>query len=366
MDDTGCSALKSMRSFDYSKLADKMWDAEVLNLVAKIHECKGRQDLYIRQKPVELERLMEVAKVQSTEASNKIEGIVTTSTRIRQLMEEKTTPRNRDEKEILGYRDVLNTIHESHDYIPVKTSYILQLHRDLLKHAGLSYGGHFKNVQNYICETKPDGSQLVRFTPVEPYETEPAINAICESYQRTISVETVDPLLLIPTFICDFLCIHPFNDGNGRMSRLLTLLLLYQNGYMVGKYISIEKQIEITKDAYYDALQDSDIGWSEAENDPTPFIKYMLKMILACYVEFEHRVTMAESSGKTSTAYDVVKKYTADKVGKFTGADVIMACPSFGRAAILKAVKRLVDEGMLTKMGSGRKTYYVRTDALNA
>lgn len=203
----------------------------------------------------------------------------------------------------------------------------------------------------------------MRFTPVPPYETEPAINAICESYRRTIALETVEPLLVIPTFICDFLCIHPFNDGNGRMSRLLTLLLLYQNGYVVGKYISIEKQIETTKDAYYDALQDSDIGWNEAANDPTPFIKYMLRMILTCYVEFEQRITMT-GSGSTSTALDVVRSYALEKLGKFTGADVIAGCPSYGRTAILNAIKKLVEEGTIIKMGNGRNTYYVRKDSL--
>ena len=188
-----------MRNFDYMKLSKKMWDTEIVSYIAKSHECKGRQDLFVRQKPVELERLIEIAKVQSTEYSNKIEGIVTTSTRIKQLMEDKTTPRNRDENEIMGYRDVLNTIHESHDYIPIRPSYILQLHRDLLKRAGLSYGGHFKNVQNYINETRPDGTQFTRFTPVAPYETEEAIEEICSSYERTLSVEAVDPLILIPS-----------------------------------------------------------------------------------------------------------------------------------------------------------------------
>ena len=154
-----------MRSFDYQKLAQQKWDSEILSYVAKIHEYKGRQDLYIRKKPVELERLVEIARVQSTEASNKIEGIVTTSSRIRQLMSDKTTPRTRDEKEIMGYRDVLNTIHESYDFIPLRPSYILQLHRDLLKRTGLSYGGSFKNVQNYISETRSDGTQFTRFTP---------------------------------------------------------------------------------------------------------------------------------------------------------------------------------------------------------
>ena len=353
-----------MRNFDYMKLSERMWDTEIVSYIAKIHECKGRQELFVRQKPVELERLVEIARVQSTEASNKIEGIVTTSTRIKQLVNEKTTPRNRDESEIMGYRDVLNTIHESHDYIPVRSSYILQLHRDLLKHAGMSYGGHFKNVQNYINETKPDGTQITRFTPVAPYETEEAVAAICSSYERTLSMETVDPLILIPVFICDFLCIHPFNDGNGRMSRLLTLLLLYQNGYEVGKYISIEKQIEKTKDVYYDVLQRADYGWHEEKNDPTPFIRYMLKIILACYTEFEERVGMMNDRGVKSSAYDMVKSYVMNKLGKFTSADIIAACPGAGRSAILAALKKLTEEGMVVKCGGGRSTYYVRKDAL--
>ena len=353
-----------MRNFDYMKLSERMWDTEIVSYIAKIHECKGRQELFVRQKPVELERLVEIARVQSTEASNKIEGIVTTSTRIKQLVNEKTTPRNRDESEIMGYRDVLNTIHESHDYIPVRSSYILQLHRDLLKHAGMSYGGHFKNVQNYINEAKSDGTQITRFTPVAPYETEEAVAAICSSYERTLSMETVDPLILIPVFICDFLCIHPFNDGNGRMSRLLTLLLLYQNGYEVGKYISIEKQIEKMKDVYYDVLQGADYGWHEEKNDPTPFIRYMLKIILACYTEFEERVGMMNDRGVKSSAYDMVKSYVMNKLGKFTSADIIAACPGAGRSAILAALKKLTEEGMVVKCGGGRSTYYVRKDAL--
>ncbi|MCD8156780.1 MAG: Fic family protein, partial [Clostridiales bacterium] len=308
---------------------------------------------------------VEIAKIQSTEASNKIEGIVTTNTRMRQLVEEKTTPRNRDESEIMGYRDVLNAIHESHDFIPVRPTYILQLHRDLMKRAGLSYGGHFKNVQNYINETRPDGTQVTRFTPIAPYETEAAVETICDSYKRTLAMETVDPLILISAFICDFLCIHPFNDGNGRMSRLLTLLLLYQNGYEVGKYVSIEKKIENTKDIYYDALERANYGWHEEKNDPTPFIHYMLKVILACYTEFEERVGILEKTGVRSSAYDVVKAYISGKVGKFTSAEVIASCPSIGRSAALSAIKRLVEEKEIIKMGTGRSTCYVRMDAAN-
>lgn len=351
-----------MRNFDYQKLAQQKWDSEILLYVAKIHEYKGRQDLYIRQKPVELERLVEVARIQSTEASNKIEGIVTTSAHIKQLMSKKTSPRNRDEKEIMGYRDVLNTIHESHEFIHLRPSYILQLHRDLLKRTGLSYGGTFKNVQNYIKETLPDGTEITRFTPVAPYETPSAVEAICDSYARTQALETIDPLILIPAFICDFLCIHPFNDGNGRMSRLLTLLLLYQNGFEVGKYISVEKEIEKTKDIYYDVLEGADFGWHEEKNDYTPFIRYMLQVILSCYVDFEERVGMMQSSGAKSTAYDVIKAYADSKIGKFTSADIIANCPSVGRSSALAALKKLTDEGYLTKLKTGRNIAYVRSD----
>ena len=352
-----------MRNFDFEKLTGKVWDTDIVNLVAKIHESKGRQDLFIRQKPTELARLVEIAKIQSTVASNKIEGIVTTDSRIKQLFEERTTPRNRDEGEIMGYRDVLNTIHESYEYIPIRPSYILQLHRDLMRRANLSFGGHFKNVQNYINETRPDGTVITRFTPVAPYETPEAVERLCNAYERAVATERVDSLLLIPAFICDFLCIHPFNDGNGRMSRLLTLLLLYKSGYSVGKYISIEKQIEQTKDRYYDTLEEADANWHEEKNDPTPFIRYMLQILLACYTEFEDRVGVLSQVAKGSTAYDIVRKYVETRIGKFTGNDVVVHCPSVGRSSALAALKKLTEEGIIIRQGSGKSTYYIRTDS---
>lgn len=347
-----------MRRFDYTQLKNQLWDSEILSYVAQIHEYKGRQELYIRQKPVELERLVEIAKVQSTESSNKIEGIVTTSSRIRQLCEDKTTPRNRDEKEIMGYRDVLNTIHESHDYIPIRPSYILQLHRDLLQYAEKSFGGQFKNSQNYISETRADGTQFIRFTPMAPYETPAAVEAICESYQQALDTQAVDPLILIPIFINDFLCIHPFNDGNGRMSRLLTALLLYRSGYEVGKYISIESKIEKTKSVYYDVLEQTSQQWHEAQNDPTPFIKYLLGIILSCYRDFEERVDMM---GKKSTAYDVVRKAVSDTLGKFTKKEILERCPSLKSSSVENALKRLYEEGYIERYGSGRNTFYAKS-----
>ena len=350
-----------MRTFDYEKLAVFHWDNEVLRSVARIHECKGRQTAFAERHPKEASRLVEIAKIQSTESSNRLEGIVTTSARLRQLVQQKTAPRSRSEREIVGYRDVLNTIHESHEYIPVKPSYILQLHRDLMKPVGLSYGGHFKNVQNYISETLADGTVVTRFTPVAPPETDSAIEAICVGYGRTLAMEAIDPLILISVFVCDFLCIHPFNDGNGRMSRLLTLLMLYQNGYDVGKYISLEAHIAKTKDEYYDALQAASGGWHEMRNDVLPFIRYMLQVILACYMELEARAELI--GGAESTAYDAVRAYVQSKIGRFRGSDVIEACSSAGRSAVLASLKKLTEEGVIRKDGVGRATFYVRNSS---
>lgn len=354
---------RRMRSFDYNYLKDRTWDNEILSYVAKIHEYKGRQELYIRQKPVELERLIEIAKIQSTESSNRIEGIVTTRSRLQQLVEDKTTPKNRDEKEILGYRNVLNLIHTNYEYIPFRSNYILQLHRDLLQYTELSYGGKFKTSPNEIDIVLINGEKKVLFKPLEPYETPFAIEQICESYQETINTERIDPLILIPCVILDFLCVHPFNDGNGRMSRLLTLLLLYRNGFLVGKYISIEKEIADTKEVYYKALQQADIGWHEGENDPKPFIKYMLGIILKCYREFEERVTISDKNGKKSTSLDIVKTYVQSTIGTFTKKDAMENCPSLGSSSVEAALKKLVEDKTILRKGKGRNSHYVRFDS---
>lgn len=351
-----------MRHFDYSEFENRTWDNDILSYIAQIHEYKGKQSLFLSQKPVELDRLIEIAKNQSTESSNRIEGIVTTSPRLKQLMADKTTPRNRDEEEILGYRNVLNLIHESHDDIPVKPNYILQLHRDLLKYTTLSYGGVFKTTANEIDAVMPDGSKQVLFKPVEPYETAESINELCETFDIAIKKQIVDPLILIPCFILDFLCIHPFNDGNGRMSRLLTILLLYQSGYEIGRYISIEKAIADTKEAYYDSLMRSDIDWHTKENDPTHFIKYMLGIILFCYRDFETRIETVNKGGAKSTSYDIVKAYTQRTIGKFTKQDALENCPSLGSSSVESALKKLVEDGTLKRLGSGRNTQYVRNN----
>ena len=234
-----------MRNFDYSLLRARTFDREVINYIGLIHEFKGRQQLYLEQKPRELETLVEIAKIQSTESSNAIEGIATTKARLKSLMADKTTPRDRGEKEIKGYRHVLNVIHENFDYVPLRKNYILQLHKMLYQFTEERFGGSFKDTPNEIDRVYPDGRTVLLFKPLEPFETPEAVEKLCEEYDKAINKYGIDPLIAIPVFIHDFLCIHPFNDGNGRMSRLLTTLLLCKSGFVIGRYISLEKKIEI-------------------------------------------------------------------------------------------------------------------------
>ena len=346
-----------MRTFNYENLARSKWDSETINLLAQIHEHKGKQELFLIRKPAVLDKLVEIAKIQSVEDSNKIEGIITTAVRIKELMNEKTIPKNRDEEEILGYRDVLNTIHESYEYIPISSNYILQLHRDLFKYSEKGIGGRYKNTQNSIVEKTQDGNTIERFKPLSPYETPVAIEQICDGLNKALDKGEIDSLLLIPIFIHDFLCIHPFNDGNGRMSRLLTTLLLYRQGYVIGKYISLESKIEKNKDSYYGALEKSGLGWHENEENPVPFIKYILRTILAAYIDFEERVDYVDEKVPT---IELVRNAVDSKLGKFTKSDMMELVPSVGKATIENMLKRLVDEGYITRHGKGKATFYVK------
>ena len=346
-----------MREFNYSLIKEQKWDSELLGLIAAIYKEAGKQELYLKQRPQELKKLIEIAKIQSTEASNAIEGIVTTSTRIRQLVEEKTTPRNRDEQEIAGYRDALNIIHESFDAIPVTQNYILQLHKIMYSHMNNPMSGRTKNVQNYITATYPDGHTEVLFTPLEPYETPEALDRICEEFNRVIGNMELEPLIAIPIFIHDFLCIHPFNDGNGRMSRLLTALLLYRCGFYVGRYVSLEAKIAQNKDLYYSALKEAQTGWHEETEDVVPFIKYLLGTILAAYKDFEDRFALVETK---RSALETVRMASQNKLGRFTKQDIRELCPSLSISAIEGALRKMVSDGELKREGNGKNTCYYR------
>ncbi len=346
-----------MRQFNYTSIKEQKWDSDILGYVAAIYKEAGKQEQYLKHRPEELEKLIEIAKIQSTEASNAIEGIVTTSTRIKQLVEEKTTPRNRDEQEIAGYRDVLNIIHESFDAIPISKNYILQLHKIMYTYMNNPMAGQTKNVQNYISASYPDGHTEILFTPLAPFETSEALDKICEEYNKVIGNFELEPLIAIPIFIHDFLCIHPFNDGNGRMSRLLTTLLLYRSGFYVGKYISLEAKIARNKDLYYDALNRSQHGWHEGAEDVIPFIKYILSTILAAYKDFEDRFSIVEEK---LPAVDMVRKATLNKIGKFSKQDIRELCPALSVSSIEGSLRKLVSAGELKREGSGKSTYYIR------
>ena len=347
-----------MHEFDFITRPGTLLTPEVVSLLTRLHECRGRQELFIEAEPDILTALVEVAKIQSTGASNRIEGIYTTDDRLNALVQEKVKPRNRNEEEISGYRDVLATIHESYEYIAPRPNNILQLHRDLYSFSSSSVGGTYKNSDNIIAEKQSDGTETVRFRPVPAFQTADAIQTLCDRFNDAIEAGTYDPLLLMPMFILDFLCIHPFNDGNGRMSRLLTLLLLYRAGFIVGKYISIEMLIEKSKDSYYEALQASSHDWHEGGNDYLPFLKYMLGIIVKAYNEFEDRVEHLRHR-KMSKA-DRIKDLIDRTPGKISKKDIAQTCPDISVTTIERTLAELLTSGYIEKIGSGRSSAYVK------
>ena len=343
-----------MRNYNYRDKWQKLLTPEIVKKLTLISEYKGEQRLFIEAHKDELKELVEIAKIQSTEASNRIEGIFTADDRLKNLVQEKTTPRNRDESEIAGYRDVLNTIHENYDYIPINANYFLQLHRDLYKFVGNVDGGVFKTGDNIIQEEDDKGNKKVRFCPVPAWETAEAIDALCEAFRDAKG--EVDPLILNTMFILDFLCIHPFNDGNGRMSRLLTLLLLYQSDYIVGKYISIEKIIEESKETYYEVLQDSSLNWHENENDYKPFVNYMLGVIVNAYKEFESRVELVTNPNLSKS--DRIREIIKNHIGTITKSELLEMNPDISDTTVQRTLAELLKKNEIKKIGGGRYTKY--------
>ena len=347
---------RKLRTLNYKTEYRKLLSPEIVSYLAQIHEMKGQQNLFVEAQKDALAELLEIARIQSTEASNRIEGIITTDDRLKKIVMNKTTPKGRSEREIAGYRDVLNTIHENYDFIPVRPGMILQLHRDLYKFSNSAIGGSFKNSDNVIAESLPDGTRRVRFQPVPAWETSEAMEALCNAFRDALTDEELDPLLLTPMFILDFLCIHPFNDGNGRMSRLLTLLLLYRSGYFVGKYVSIERLIADSKETYYEVLQDSSTGWHEGSNDYLPFVRYMLGIVIAAYREFASRVDVLITRGlsKPGRVREIIRSTT----GQITKTQIMKQCPDISQKTVERALKELIDSGEIMKIGGGRYTSY--------
>lgn len=347
-----------MRKFDFKNNPEKLLKAEIVQMIGNIHEHKGKQELFLEANIDELKTLLEVALIQSTGASNRIEGIFTSDKRLEELVRQKAEPRNRSEQEIAGYREVLATIHESYEYIVPRPNVILQLHRDLYSYSQGATSGTYKNSDNVIAERDVEGSQKVRFIPVPAFQTSEAMDKLCTRFLEAWEADYIDKLILIPMFILDFLCIHPFNDGNGRMSRLLTLLLLYKAGYIVGKYVSMEMLIEKTKETYYEALQSSSFGWHEGENDYEPFIKYYLGIMLKAYNEFESRVEHLKHRNLSKP--DRIKKVIDQKVGKITKKEIMELCPDISKVTVERTLTDLVKSGYIAKVGAGPSTGYVR------
>ena len=347
-----------MRTFDYIKAPEKLLTPEMVQMVASIHEHKGKQKLFLEANIDELNTFLEAALLQSTGASNRIEGIFTSDKRLEELVSRKAEPRNRSEQEIAGYREVLATIHESYEYIIPRPNVILQLHRDLYSYSQGATGGNYKNSDNVIAETDAEGHQKIRFIPVPAFQTADAIEKLCSSFLDAWAADRIDKLILIPMFILDFLCIHPFNDGNGRMSRLLTLLLFYRAGYIVGKYVSMEMLIEKTRETYYEALQASSMGWHEGENSYEPFVKYYLGIMLKAYNEFENRVEYLRN--RTLTKPERIKAVIDQKVGKITKKEIMERCPDISKVTVERILTDLVKNGYIAKVGAGPATAYVR------
>lgn len=346
-----------MRNYSYSGRWQSLLKPEIVALLTQLHEFKGEQAMFAQAKPDVLNTLTEIAKIQSTEASNRIEGIYTSDERLKKLMLDKTTPKSRNEQEIAGYRDVLATIHENYEYIPLRPNMILQLHGDLYKFSGQSIGGSYKNTDNIIAEEDEKGNKMERFIPVPAWETPIAIDELCAAYSQAVDRDNIEPLLVIPMFILDFLCIHPFNDGNGRMSRLLTLLLLYRAGYTVGKYISIEKLIERSKQTYYDALQASSAGWHEGKNDYEPFVGYMLGVVVAAYRELRSRLN--EVTKENLSKPDRVRELIKNTYGKITKTEIMQKYTDISQITVQRALNDLLKSNQILKIGGGRYTSYV-------
>ena len=334
--------------------------ARAASLLARVDEGRGREELHVRQRPAVLDRLGQVARIQSAEASNAIEGVTAPPPRLRALMAERTEPRNRSEAEIAGYRAALDLIHTSAASMPFTANVVLQLHRELYRFTPES-GGCWKPADNHIEERHPDGSVRVVFRTVPAFQTDDAMRELHGLVEPAWRAREHHRLLLAGAYVLDFLCIHPFRDGNGRMARLLTLLLLYRAGYGVGRYVSVEKLIETSRESYYETLRRSSGGWHEGAHDPWPWLEYFLGVMVAVYDAFEERVAVAGGRGaKTEAIEGYVRSLPAG--AEFRVADVRRNAAGAGDSHISKILARLRDEGLIAPEGRGRGARWRRTD----
>jgi Fic family protein len=331
-------------------------DGSTLNALG---ECRGRQDLFRRQTPQVLEALRDAAVVESSESSNRIEGVVAPHPRIKALVLKSATPRNRSEQEIAGYRDVLNLIHESAREMALSVNVILQLHTMLYRYQA-GRASRWKMTQNEIVERDAQGNVRVRFVPPNPAITPMMMEKLVEGYTRALA-EGREPLIVVPLAVLDFLCIHPFDDGNGRMARLLTLQLLYHFDYEVGRYISLERIIEESKETYYETLEATSRRWHEGRHDVFPWMRYFWGVLLRAYREFEERVGTLRTGRGVKT--DLVEEAVKRRIGPFAISDIEAECPGVTRDWIRIVLRRMRDEGRIVPRGKGRGARWVRREA---
>lgn len=340
-----------MKSFDRDFLERQAIPIEFAGTLRLLGEFRGRQDLFTKQMPQVLNTLRQAAIIQSTESSNRIEGIVVEKKRLKPLLEKGSPPENRSEAEVIGYKNVLAWIHTAYDRIEIMPETILKIHRDMLSRTDLP-AGVWKRSDNTIEERLPDGRWVTRYVPVAARETPFYMSELCTRFGSLWEEGRVDRLLLMYAFVLDFLCIHPFTDGNGRVSRLLTVLLLHKTGYDVSRYISLERLIEESKESYYDVLNRVSAQWHEAGHSLVPWWEYNFGLLLAAYREFENRVGSVRSSRGSKTAW--IREAVEQLPKEFEMRELIRACPGVSRPMIRTVLEALRREGKLKTLGTGR------------
>ena len=348
-----------MHSVSAALLDRLRFERSDLATVHALGAYRGKQDLFRQQTPETLEALREAACIESTESSNRIEGIEAPRAQLEKIVLHNAAPRNRSEQEIAGYRDALALIHESAPHMPLSPRLVLQLHQTIYRYLP-GEGGQWKSTDNEISERLPGGQRRIRFRPTPAVVTPQAMDDLFAGWGHAHSTQAAEPLVLAPLLVLDFLCIHPFRDGNGRTARLLTLLALYQSGYEVGRYISLERVIEESKDTYYEALEASSHNWHEGTHDPFPWMRYFWGMLLRAYKEFEERVGTITPGRGTKTRQ--VREAALRQIAPFAISDIERVAPGVGRDMVRIVLRQLRDEGLLVSSGVGRAAKWRRVE----
>ena len=347
-----------MHKFDYSFLNNGLLPSQLVNITASISSLRTAAQFRKNDCQKVFTELEKIARIQSVKSSNEIEGIVTTDERIVQIVQQNSAPLNHNEQEILGYRDALNIIHTGHQNLQFNENSVLSLHRTMLSATDYNFAGKYKNDDNVILEIDALGNKKVRFAPVSANETKTAMEQLFLAFMEAVSDTNINALLLIPCVILDFLCIHPFKDGNGRMSRLLSLLLLYKNGFDVGKYISFEEQINKNKDWYYQVLKESSENWHDSTNNYFPFMQNFLATLYECYKELDRRFAVVNSNKITKTTR--IENTVLNSLLPISKADICRLLPDISPTTVEAVLGKMVKSGIITTIGKGRGTKYIR------